>query len=136
VKTGWELPLVLATLAPSTGHAKPLPRYGTFVYSSLCWEKESGDAGGVRFALTRSRKGAALLYEYGNGPLSGARITKLKIVGDRIEAEGASNDGDVMISAELGPKRARYLGPFAGKPGEPRMIARIKSFKQKIRTCR
>jgi len=136
VRTRWGLLLVLAALAPAAGHAKPLPRYGTFVYSNLCWEKESGDAGGVRFALTRSRKGVSLVYEYGNGPLAGVRIETLKVTGDTIEAKGSSNDGDVSFSATLGPRRARYLGPFAGKPGEARLLQRIKSFKQKIRECR
>ena len=126
----------LLALAPAIASAKALPRYGTFVYSSLCWEKESGDAGGVRFALTRSRKGASLLYEYGNGPLEGAHITSLTIAGDRIEAKGTTNDGDLTISAILARKRARYLGPFAGKPGEPRGLKRIKSFKQAIPVCR
>ena len=76
----------------------------------------------MRFALTRSRKGASLAYEYSVGPLSGARITRLRVDGDRIEAEGSTNDGDLTFTAVLGPKRARYLGPFAGMPGEPRML--------------
>ena len=126
----------LLALAPAIASAKALPRYGIFVYSSLCWEKESGDADGVRFALTRSRKGASLLYEYGNGPLSGAHITSLTIAGDRIEAKGTTNDGDLTMSAILERKYARYLGPFAGKPGEPRLLKRIKSFKQAIPGCR
>jgi hypothetical protein len=126
----------LLALAPAAASAKALPRYGTFVYSSLCWEKESGDAGGVRFALSRSRKGVSLVYEYGNGPLEGARITRLKVEGDRIEAQGSTNDGDLAMSAILGPKHARYDGPFAGKPGEPQTLKRIKSFKAKIPSCR
>jgi len=136
VRTGWGLLLALAALTPAVGQAKALPRYGTFVYSNLCWAKEGGDAGGVRFALTRSRKGASLAYEYGVGPLAGARITRLRIDGDRIEAEGSTNDGDLTMSATLGPKRARYLGPFAGKSGEPRTLRRIKSFRQTIPRCR
>jgi hypothetical protein len=126
----------LLALAPAAATAKALPRYGTFVFSNLCWEKESGDAGGVRFALTRTRKGVSLVYEYGNGPLEGARITHLKVEGDRIDAQGSTNDGDLAMSAILGPNHARYNGPFAGKPGEPQTLKRIKSFKAKIPTCR
>jgi hypothetical protein len=37
----------------TSAHAGPLPRYGLFVYSSLCWEKESGDADGARLILVR-----------------------------------------------------------------------------------
>lgn len=137
MKAIWGRLLLVLALAPDVGHAKPaLPRYGTFVYSSLCWEKESGDAGGVRFALTRSRRGASLVYEYGNGPLAGARITRLKVEGDRIEADATGNDGDVTFSATLGPKRAEYRGPFAGKPGEPRLLRRIRRFRQAIPNCR
>jgi hypothetical protein len=126
----------LLALAPVAVSAKSLPRHGTFVYSNLCWEKESGDAGGVRFALTRSRKGVSLIYEYGNGPLEGARITRLNVVGDQVEAAGSTNDGDLVMSAVLEPKRATYHGPFAGKPGEERTLKRIKSFKAKIPACR
>jgi hypothetical protein len=130
------LALIASASAASSVEASALPRYGTFTYSSLCWDKEGGDAGGVRFALTRSRTGVSLVYEYGNGPLEGARITRLTVLGDRIEAEASTSDGDITLSAELGPKRARYAGPFAGKPGEARLIKRIKRFKQKIPACR
>ena len=136
MKTGGRL-LLLATLVPTVGLAKPLPRYGHFVYSSLCWGKESGDAGGVRFMLTRSRKGVSLVYEYGAGPLEGARITSLKVVSDRIDAEASTNDGDLTISAILEPKRAKLLSPFDGNhPSERRTLKRIESFKQKIPQCR
>ncbi len=136
MKAGSRL-LLLAALVPTVGLAKPLPRYGHFVYSSLCWGKDSGDASGVRFMLTRSHKGASLVYEYGAGPLEGARITSLKLVGDRIDAEASTNDGDLTISAILEPRRAKLLGPFDGKhPGEPRTLKRIKNFKQNIPQCR
>ncbi len=136
MKTGGRL-LLLAALVPTVGLAKPLPRYGHFVYSSLCWGKQSGDAGGVRFILTRSPKGVSLVYEYGNGPLVGAQIKRLRVVGDRIEAEASSADGDLTISAILEPKRAKLLSPFDGNhPSERRTLKRIKSFKQKIPQCR
>lgn len=132
---------LLVAMIPVAAGAKvrhdTLPRYGTFTYSSLCWEKESGDASGVRFELRRSHEGASLSYEYGNGPLEGARIRTLKITGDRIDAEASTDDGDLTISAILGPKRARLLGPYDGKhPGEPRVLKRIKRLNQKIPTCR
>ena len=129
----------LLALAPAIASAKALPRYGTFVYSSLCWEKESGDASGVRFALTRGPKGPALVYEYGNGPLEGARIKSLKLVGDRIEAEATTSDGELGMAAVLGPRSAKasILFDYAkNAPPDVRILKRIKHFKQKIPTCR
>jgi hypothetical protein len=131
--------ILLLALMPVVASARPLPRYGTFVYSSLCWEKESGDASGVRFALTRGRKGDSLLYEYGNGPLEGARIRRLKVSGDRFEAEASTSDGDLGLAAALEARRAQVSILFDyQKDGRPdvRMLKRIKRFKQKIPACR
>ena len=138
MRTGCGLVLLLA-LAPAVAAAKPLPRYGTFAYSSLCWGKESGDASGVRFALTRGRKGDALVYEYGNGPLQGARIKSLKVSGDRIEAEASTNDGELGLAAALESRRAQVSILFDGqKDGKPdvRMLKRIRRFRQTIPSCR
>ena len=123
---------------PTVG-IKALPRYGIFAYSDLCWEKESGDAGGVRFVLTRSRKGARLDYEYGAGPLQGAHVKSLKIVGDRIEADASTADGDLHISAELGPRKAELSEQLDYAKSTTRAsstLKRIRSFRQKIPTCR
>ena len=129
----------LLALAPAAASAKALPRYGTFVYSSLCWSKDSGDASGIRFALSRGRKGASLAYEYGNGPLEGARIKSLKIAGDRIEAEAATSDGELGVAAMLAPRSATVSILFDNqkdKPPDLHILRRIKRFKQKIPTCR
>jgi hypothetical protein len=129
----------LFVLAPAAASAKALPRYGTFVYSSLCWQKESGDASGVRFALTRDRKGASLAYEYGNGPLEGARIKSLKVADDRIEAEASTSDGELGVAAVLGSRSAKVSILFdyqKNGPPDVRVLKRIKRFKQKIPNCR
>ncbi|MEI9889552.1 MAG: hypothetical protein WDN45_01975 [Caulobacteraceae bacterium] len=129
----------LLALVPAAASAKPLPRFGTFVYSSLCWEKESGDASGVRFALTRGPKGATLVYEYGAGPLQGAQIKSLKLSGDRMEAEASTSDGDLGVAADLGARRAKVSILFDYRkdgPPDVRTLKRIKRFKQKIQTCR
>jgi hypothetical protein len=138
MKTGWGL-LILAALAPTAGHAKALPRYGTFVYSNLCWEKESGDAAGARFRLARRPEGVRLDYEYGNGGLNSARIKSLRIEGDKLEAEAGTGDGSLRLSATLGPRRAELSTRFEfeqGQPPEHQVLKRIKSFKQTIRECR
>jgi hypothetical protein len=129
----------LLALAPAAASAKALPRYGTFVYSDLCWEKETGDAGGVRFILTRTRKGARLDYEYGAGPLQGAHIKSLKIDGDRIEADASTPDGDLHITATLGPRKAELSERLDYAKSTTRAsstVKRIKSFKAKIPACR
>jgi hypothetical protein len=51
--------------------ATPLPRYGIFVYSDVCWEKESGDAAGNRLMIIRDGDGDRLFWEWSEGPLEG-----------------------------------------------------------------
>ena len=129
----------LLALIPATASAKALPRHGTFVYSSLCWEKASGDASGVRFAFTRGRKGASLVYEYGHGPLQSARITSLNVDGDRIQAEASTSDGELGMAAALGARTAKVSILFDNRkdgPPDVRTLKRIKRFRQKIPTCR
>lgn len=133
--------LLLAILAgtPAPSHAKPLPRYGTFVYSDLCWEKESGDASGARFELTRTRAGIRLTFEYGAGPLEGARIMSLRIHGNRFEAEASTSDGDLKLSATLGARKATLLELFdvqKDQAPQPRDLRRIRRFRQTIPVCR
>src|ERR1019366_9342908 len=61
-------------------YAAKMTRYGEFVYSSLCMEKESGDAAGYRIKLLRSEKGDNLYFEWSEGPLFGPRLaSKLTI---------------------------------------------------------
>jgi hypothetical protein len=132
------LAAVLA-LVPAAASAKALPRHGTLVYSSLCWEKESGDASGIRFAFNRGRAGASLVYEYGNGPLQSARIKSLKVTGDRFEAEASTSDGELGLAAVLGPRTAKVSILFDYQKNEPpdvRTLKRIKSFRQRIPSCR
>jgi hypothetical protein len=140
VKPVRGLLLTLAALVPTIGHAKAaLPRYGTFVYSDLCWEKESGDAAGSRFRLSRTRKGARLDYEYGNGGLNSARIKSLRIEGNKLEAEAETGDGSLRFSATLDPKKAELSTHFEfeqGQAPEHQVLKRIKNFNQKIRVCR
>jgi hypothetical protein len=139
VKAGWGLLLALATLAPSTGHARSLPRYGTFAYSNLCWQRDTTDVVGARLMLSRTRKGARLDFEYGDGPLQSARIKSLKINADRIEAEASTADGELGLAALFGPRTAKISMLFDyQKQGPPDIgvLKRIKSFRQKIPACR
>jgi hypothetical protein len=136
------LKLVLAAallLAATPAAAGSLPRYGAFAYSDLCWRKDTGDASGTRFLLSRTPKGARLDYEYGNGPLESARITSLKIAGDRIEAEASTADGELAISATMGSRTANLTAQFDFEKGQTpstRTLKRIATFKAKVPECR
>src|SRR5690349_18321131 len=60
-----------ASLCASTGAslAMPIPPYGAFIYSTLCWSKESGDARGIRVTVLRYPMDTHLLFEWSEGPL-------------------------------------------------------------------
>src|SRR5262245_13789003 len=47
-----------------------LPRYGVFVYSSLCIEPYSGDEAGYRVSLLRYANSDKLVFEYTEGALT------------------------------------------------------------------
>ena len=71
---------LLLVISPTA--AKPLPRYGLFVFSSLCWERESGDADGARLILVRLPGSDSGRFSYtGEGPLDEAAIEDLHIDG-------------------------------------------------------
>jgi len=54
--------------------ANGFPSRGEFIYSSLCWGKESGDASGYRVRLVRTDQGDQLYLEWSEGPLVGPRL--------------------------------------------------------------
>jgi len=60
--------------------AAPLPRYGTFVYSSLCLDRGStGDLNGDRLVLVRLPLRDLGYLEWSDGSLSSALLRDLKI---------------------------------------------------------
>ena len=50
---------------------EPVPRFGVFIYSDLCLERESGDHSGYRITLIREGGGDRLEFEWSEGPLYG-----------------------------------------------------------------
>jgi hypothetical protein len=64
--------LLMSAIAPL--HATPLPGEGVFVYSSLCRERESGDAAGYRIVLFHSPGRDNLSLEWSEGPLYGPTL--------------------------------------------------------------
>ena len=72
--------VLLAMLAPLSVQAAALPRYGSFYFSSECYERESGDTAGNRAILVRTRDEDSLLWYWSEGPLFGpASAYHLKI---------------------------------------------------------
>ena len=64
--------LLFGVIAPL--QATPLPGEGVFVYSSLCRERESGDAAGFRMVLFHSPGHDQLSLEWSEGPLYGPTL--------------------------------------------------------------
>ena len=72
--------IFLSVALADPAQSSPLPPAGTFLYSSLCWEVESGDASGHRIKLIRTGKEDRLYLEWSEGPLYGPMLaTNLKI---------------------------------------------------------
>ncbi len=107
--------LAFVVLASATTvSAKPLPRYGVFVFSNLCVdERYSGDAGGSRLKLVRKETGDTLAYDYGNGPVETASVRTLEIHGDKLTATAATNDGQLKLAAALADDSITLVSEFA-----------------------
>jgi hypothetical protein len=142
--------LVLGIFQPA--QAKPLPRYGVFVYSNLCWEKESGDAAGNRIMLIRDGDGDRLFFEWSDGPLeSPVQAIKLSLDG---------NAGQIAFSVDIGSqdsvdgqgnfvrKEKPYVLALRGKIDDaqmtleggdmkgPELLPRLRDFGAKMGWCR
>ena len=125
MKTGWAILLIalLPAAADARAKAKGLPLYGHFAYSSLCWGKENKTVyrspACALCAVLRPARASRLLYEYGNGPLQGARIKNLNIVGDSFEAVAETSDGELTLSATLAPRKAVLKRQFDFQKDHP-----------------
>lgn len=77
-RTALALALLVGWAVPAA--ATPLPHYGLFVFSTLCWEAESGDAAGQRLILLRlpGSQSARISYTL-DGPLDEVPVDDLKI---------------------------------------------------------
>jgi hypothetical protein len=70
----------LACIATHPAIAAELPRDGVFVYSTLCIERESGDAAGNRIRLVRSERGDSLYFEWSEGPRYGPTLASMLVI--------------------------------------------------------
>ena len=100
------LALCLLALVSRVWGSEPLPRFGIFVYSSLCSDA-AGDVGGHSLILKRTPKGDKLTYAYGAGPLEGSDIEDLRVRGDYLTATVVTDEGErARLSATLGEREA------------------------------
>ncbi len=117
----------------------PLPRYGTFVYSSLCGDPV-GDIDGSSLTVTRTPKGDRLTYDYSEGALFGSTIKDLRIRGDRLTATAIpdSGGGEVKLTAVLDNEEAVLTvepdHPVAVKP-PPEHLRRVWRIPKPIADC-
>jgi hypothetical protein len=130
--------------------ATPLPRYGEFVFSSLCWEKQSGDASGFRIRLQRATGGDSLYLEWSEGglygPMLASKVTidsKTSMISFTIPACTSPSDipesetyrgritNEEIILEESGSGDAATLKPFR----RPISVPRVKDAKGKMTAC-
>jgi hypothetical protein len=126
--------VMLATLAlAAPAVAAPLAAHGVFVFSSLCFNPESGDPVGYRLKLTRGPKGDSALFEYGNGPLEGPlKVQHLSIQGLALRGWVDSDDGRIVLEGTI-DDRSLALKALYPKPERMRPIRRLE---QAVPECR
>jgi hypothetical protein len=124
--------------------AKPPERYGVMVYSSVCWEKESGDAAGYRITVRRLADGDDVIFEWSEGPLESA-------LGEaKIDAKTSALTFSVAADAEEQGKREENV--FKGRISDDDIVGvmywaggkvkwtmrlpRVRQFGQKTLECR
>jgi hypothetical protein len=104
----WKAATLVASLAALGGSADatPLPRYGLFLFSSLCGEPEGGDISGAELVIVRQRDRDRILFSYGSGPLIGTQVSALDIKGDKLTAKLTSDEGGAAtVTATLSAER-------------------------------
>ena len=136
IRTVGAFLIVLTASTFNSALAAKLPRYGVFVYSDLCFGKESGDASGYRIKLTRSTKGESLYLEWSEGPLYGPALATDLVINSKtseiiftIPAHTEPNDL---------PESEHYQGRISTTDislnGD--LVPRVKSAKGRIGMCK
>ena len=124
-----------------TAAEEPLPRYGIFVYSNLCWSKQSGDAQGFRLTLMRYGDGDHVLFDWSTGPLIqaagkdvvfDAKTSKLSFT---VYVSGAKPDS-VDAEAYAGNVSSDAFTFIPYKDGRSYRVPRLYDLSRKIDICR
>jgi hypothetical protein len=127
--------LAMLLLACGTANAAPLPRYGIFYFSSVCYELESGDSAGNEAILIRTRDGDTLLWSWSEGPME-APVPAFHLTMD--------GKGHIAFTVDMGPANGsqQELHPYAGTVSSSALqlgktrLPRITDFATKIKVCR
>ncbi len=117
--------------------AADLPHDGTFAYSSLCWERESGDASGFRILLTRSAAGDSLRFEWTDGPLEGPVQAQHLVIGPHGTLSFAvplAGGGAPALYEGRVSREAVILDPLPYGGGA--VVRRVRSAGKKMHHCR
>ena len=124
--------------------ATPLPRYGAFLYSSLCRERESGDAAGFRVKLVRSPKGDSLYLDWSEGGLYGPMLATKLIIDPKtsklsftIPAHTPPSDisDSESYSGEIS-NEAIILEDAGAVDGHRHVVPRVKEFGTEMVPCK
>ena len=100
--------------------AKPLPRYGVFVYSNLCTEKESGDAAGSRLTLLRYGDGDHVLFEWSEGP-------RVEAAGYKVKFDASTGELTFEVDIPGAPPEPQYSQSYTGKVSQDAIALRSNS---------
>jgi hypothetical protein len=148
--------MAIATLVcgiASPTYAAKLPRFGVFIYSSVCWEKQSGDAAGHRAMLVRDGEGDRIFWEWSDGPMEGPveahpltiddKSSKIRFsvdIGSQNSVDSAGHfvgkeAPDIQTFTGTISDSALILGP-EGAPNRKGVIPRVTDFSAKTGYCR
>lgn len=117
------LPVVLAAGAISTP-AATLPRYGVFVFGSMCTEPYSGDAAGLRLTLMRYGDGDRVLFQWSEGPEVEALGDKVQVneagshISFSVSVPGTSDPADTQtLNGEISAEAVTLVGGYSASAG-------------------
>jgi hypothetical protein len=134
-------------------YAAKLPRYGVFVYSSVCTEEQSGDAAGYRAVLVRDGDGDVPYWYWSEGPMEGPAQAHPLALDDKTSAIKFSVDMGSDIAEDSAGHRSvenpfiqSFLGPISddaltlslngAKSQRNITIPRLRDFSHKTEGCK
>jgi hypothetical protein len=142
----------IAALAVSTGvsEAAKLPRYGIFVYSSVCTEGQGGGATGNHVVLIREGNGDVLYWYWPEGPMEKPAQAHPLAIDDKTGAirfsvdQASEGDEKGAVQRSNNPAMAlTYQGTISEdaitlNPGDGKseVIPRVTDFSKKTAPCK
>ena len=117
------------------------PRYGVFVYSSLCVQAGSGDLGGERISVHRFAEGDALIYESTAGGLGWPLVAGELNIDPHMRAIYFTVQAPEEEPRAVSGKFARdglsvtLDGGYCGDASIARVLPRVTDFGRKLKAC-